>query len=110
MMAVLSAFLAKYWMQAVWTVLVTAFTAAYRKIRKEQQMTAAKNEAIEAGILGILHDRLQQLCTKHLENKYITVDDLENLEKLYKPYRGLGGNGTIEKLYKRCQNLPIVEN
>lgn len=36
-----------------------------------------------------------------LEQGWISIDDLENLEYLWRGYRELGGNGTGETLYKK---------
>jgi hypothetical protein len=37
---------------------------------------------------------------------WASLDDRENLEYLYKPYKALGGNGTGENLYQAVQKLP----
>ena len=46
--------------------------------------------------------------TKHVRSilNVDTVDDRDNLEYMFKPYKTLGGNGTGEELYNRCLALP----
>lgn len=57
-------------------------------------------------ILGLGHDRLYQLCEHYIDRGYVTVDELENLEYLYVPYKKLGGNGTGERLFNQVNSLP----
>ena len=66
----------------------------------------ARTNAINAGVLALLHDRLYQACTFYLKRKYCTLEDRDNLEYMFRPYKALGGNGTGEDLYNRCLALP----
>ena len=59
----------------------------------------------DAADFALLHDKLYYLCNKHINDGSITIDDLENLDYLYRAYRDLGGNGVCEKLYNRCRDL-----
>lgn len=59
-------------------------------------------------ILGLGHDRLMFLCSKYIERGWISNDEYEDLTKyLYKPYKDMGGNGTVERLMNEIKNLPI---
>ena len=40
---------------------------------------------------------------------FIPLEDRENLEYLYRPYKALGGNGTGETLYHTVEKLPYQE-
>ena len=68
-----------------------------------------ERKSLKDGIMWIQHDRLLTLCRHYLTEGEIGVEDLENLEGLYNSYKGLGGNGTIKKLYERIQNLRIKD-
>lgn len=69
--------------------------------------TKNNNKSVESrAILALLHDKLYYLCSKHIDAGYITVDELDNLTYLYKPYREMGGNGICEQLYNECLKLP----
>lgn len=103
-------FIAAHWMSGLWTILLGILTTLIGKVSKRLATVVDKYEAVEDGVLSILHDRLQQVCVCHLKVGYISVDDLENLETMFKSYTRLGGNGTVKKLYERCQELRIVEN
>ena len=59
-------------------------------------------------LLGLAHDRICYLAEKYIERGYITRDEYENLhDYLYKPYKALGGNGTVVRLMEEVDNLPI---
>lgn len=114
-------FIKQYWLQVLFGGIVSALSVSvkslFSKLKKEQVERTKKLEAeskeqalIKEGVLALLHDRIYQDCQYHLRNEKITVPDLNNLEYLYRGYRGLGGNGTGEELYKRCRALPIVPN
>ena len=56
---------------------------------------------------ALLHHEIFQTARQALEKGYISEYELENLDELYKPYKAIGGNGTAEKLYNDCKDLPI---
>lgn len=65
-----------------------------------------KQSADKQMLLGLGHDRIYNLCEIYLNRGYVTLDELENLEYIYKPYKMLGGNGTGERLYEQVNALP----
>ena len=76
-----------------------------RDLRKMHDSTADTIE--RKALLAILHDRIYASATEILEHEYVTVEELDNLKYLYRPYQALGGNGTGEKLMSDVKNLPI---
>ena len=59
-------------------------------------------------LLGLAHDRICYLAEKYIERGWITRDEYENLhDYLYKPYKTLGGNGTVDRLMEEVDRLPI---
>lgn len=92
----------KYWVQEVMTVITGALAWLARKVQKWKQ----EQDLVKQGVLAILHDRLYQACQFYLKRGYCTIDDRDNLEYMFRPYKALGGNGTGEELYNRCLALP----
>lgn len=92
----------KYWVQEVMTVITGALAWLARKVQKWKQ----EQDLVKQGVLAILHDRLYQTCQFYLKRGYCTIDDRDNLEYMFRPYKALGGNGTGEELYNRCLALP----
>ena len=52
------------------------------------------------GQRALLHDSIYHRCKAYLSGEEASVDDLENLSKMYKPYRKMGGNGLCERLFE----------
>ena len=68
-----------------------------------------KNSAERDLIVGIGHIELVFFGMQFLERGWITRDEYETMQELYKPYVKLGGNGSGTKIMKEIENLPIRE-
>ncbi|PZL78330.1 hypothetical protein CI088_00380 [Enterococcus plantarum] len=78
---------------------------AYSKARKG--LIERRLKKLEEANLAMLHDSIYEKCSHYIEQGFISVDDLDNLEYLFSGYSGLGGNGTGETLYNKVKELPI---
>ena len=114
-------FIQRYWLEVLFGGIVAILTAFVKHLsnilkkeredrKKKSEEESKEQELLKIAVLSLLHDRIYQVCQYHIQNGYVTVQDLNNLEYLYKGYSGLGGNGTGEALYNRCKALPIVSN
>lgn len=66
--------------------------------------------ASRAMLLGLGRVKLMEQCNKYLDQGWVSIEDLADLEKyLYTPYKKLGGNGTGEMLYNKVNALPNKE-
>lgn len=72
----------------------------------KQEQVNQRFENIELAQLAMLHNKIYRQCAEHLEDEYISVDDLDDLDYLFRGYKGLGGNGTGETLYNKVKALP----
>ena len=106
MVALIFQYIAAHWIEWLFAAISGALFAAYRGLSKRLKTEVVKNQAINAAVLALLHDRLYQACTFYLKRKYCTLEDRDNLEYMFRPYKALGGNGTGEDLYNRCLALP----
>lgn len=67
-----------------------------------------KKDAKTQIMIGLAHDRIITLGLSYLERGYITHDEYHNLyDRLYKPYKKMGGNGSAEKVMNEVTKLPI---
>ena len=114
-------FIKQYWLQVIFGGIISLlslftkylFNLIQKEIKerdKKAKEESAEQDLIKAGVLSLLHDRIYQICQVYIKNGFITIRDLNNLEYLYDGYKGLGGNGTGEELYKRCKSLQIVSD
>lgn len=92
----------KYWVQEVLATISGAVAWLGRKVHRWKQ----EQDLVKQGMLAILHDRLYQACQYYLRKGYCSIDDRDNMEYMFRPYKALGGNGTGEELYNRCLALP----
>ena len=96
----------KYWLSAVFGVITGVLGWAVKCMRKRQKSQEAEQTAIKQGMLALLHDRIYSAYAECLNKGYASIDDIKNLEYLYKPYHALGGNGTGTELYERVKKMP----
>lgn len=68
-----------------------------------------KNNAERELIVGIGHIELVFFGMQFLERGWITRDEYDTMQDLYKPYVKLGGNGSGTKIMKEIEKLPIRE-
>lgn len=105
--AVVTIVVAVFGSGGLWALLTAIITSKLEKRRKEQ----VNDEDVRAMLRGLGHDRICYLGECYVKRGYITKDEYENLvDYLYRPYKGLGGNGTAEKIILEVNKLPIVRD
>ena len=80
-------YIAAHWVAWLFAAISGALLAAYHRLSKRLKTEVIKNQAINAAVLALLHDRLYQACTFYLKRKYCTVEDRDNLEYMFRPYK-----------------------
>ncbi|WP_207704242.1 hypothetical protein [Candidatus Enterococcus ferrettii] len=80
----------------------------FKAVKGNKDQVERRFKSLEYANVAILHDKIYKQCTKYLKSGWVSVDDLENLEYLWRGYRQLGGNGTGETLYKKVLELPNI--
>lgn len=60
-------------------------------------------------LLGIGHIELVFFGMQYIERGWITKDEYETMQDLYKPYKKLGGNGSGTKIMNEIEKLPLKE-
>ena len=68
-----------------------------------------RNSAERELIVGIGHIELVFFGMRYIERGWITRDEYDTMQELYKPYVKLGGNGSGTKIMKELEKLPIRE-
>lgn len=66
-----------------------------------------KNSYERELIIGIGHVELVFFGMQYIERGWITRDEYETLQELYKPYVKLGGNGSGTKIMSEVEQLPM---
>lgn len=68
-----------------------------------------RNSAERELLIGIGHVELVFFGIQYIERGWITQDEYDTMQELYKPYVKLGGNGSGTKIMKEIEKLPIRE-
>lgn len=95
-------FIIQYWLQALFGLVIFAFSFALRWL-------FAQFKALKLGMQAILRNNLIEQYNRYSIDKCIPIYALENVEQMYKQYKALDGNGTIKHLYDELLELPIGE-
>ena len=99
--------IAHYWLAAAFGTAAGALSWAVKHLRGRQKALAERQRAVEAGVQALLHDRIYGEYAACLKKGCADVNDIRNLEYLYRPYHALGGNGTGTELFERVKKMPV---
>ena len=72
------------------------------KLKKDK----AKEKAVEDGVLALLKNELVKEYREYKDKGELSILDKENIESMFKQYKSLGGNGTVEQLITELMQLP----
>lgn len=104
-------FIVKYWLEVIFGAILSGLSLmarhTWKKVKGQQEKAETEQTAMREAVLALLHDRLYSLARYYLDRRWVTIQDLDNLEYLYTAYHALGGNGTGTELFERCKALPI---
>lgn len=68
-----------------------------------------KNSSERELLVGICHIELVFFGMQYIERGWITRDEYETLQELYRPYVKLGGNGSGTKIMHDIEQLPMKD-
>ncbi len=84
-------------------VLATIISLVVAGVHEKQK----QGHGISAGVQILLYDRIKDLCKMHLEDGFVSVEDLEDLERMHRIYHDdLKGNGFLLTLMEKVKALP----
>lgn len=99
-------FIAKYWLETVFGVIVAALTAAYGVLAKRIKANRDQDKAIADGVKYLLMFQLREEGEKYLADGRCGTEQKHEYEKVYNAYHALGGNDTITELKGQILRLP----
>lgn len=101
-------FIAKYWLQFLFGLIVAGLSAGYAKISKRLKEEKARNQAIENGVRDILRMQILDTYERCKASGTITVSRKDAIDSAYNSYHALGGNGTITQVHSELMTMPIL--
>lgn len=101
--------------------LITFFVTRHDNKKHLEQMTRENTEEIkeikdEMALikkmsLGALYDRAKFLGEQHIKHGHISMNEFADYKKyIYQPYHDAGGDGTIDKIMKEIEELPLTSD
>ena len=95
------------WMQTILTIITSllASSGLWAFLGSKMERNNAERELI----VGIGHIELVFFGMQYIERGWITREEYETMQDLYKPYVKLGGNGSGTKIMQEVEKLPIKE-
>lgn len=77
------------------------------KYRNKNAEFNCRIEAIEEGVQSLARAEIQREYIRLMKQEYAQPYDKNNINYLYKAYKGLKGNSYIGELYKQIMELPL---
>lgn len=77
------------------------------KIVKDKE---SRDKQIVEGLKSLTRIQINSACYRANSVGEIGVNELQDIEDLYKSYKTLGGNGRTEKIVKETRKLPVNIN
>ena len=100
-------FVAKYWLEFVFGLIVAALSAGYAKISKRLKEEKVRNTAIENGVRDILRMQILDTYDRCKAAGSISVSRKDAIDSAYTSYHALGGNGTITQVHNELMAMQI---
>ena len=98
--------IAKYWIEWAFGVIVAVLGYLIRKINTRVKETSAKNDAIELGVQALLRSQMIDDFNHYVDKGYAPIYARENFENVYEQYKNLGGNGVMTDIHSKFKSLP----
>ena len=96
-------FILTYWIEFVFGLAITVLSFCYKHLQKKFR----EHEDLKEGLIAILHDRILQSGLYFIQKGEISISEFNNIEKMYKAYHKLGGNGTGTEIFGRVEELEL---
>ena len=97
----------EFWLQIIITIFtsVLASSGLWAFLGSRLDRHTAEREIL----IGIGHIELVFFGMQYIERGWITKDEYDTMQDLYKPYKKLGGNGSGTKIMQELEKLPLKE-
>ena len=96
----------------VWTAInaVINYFIDKKKKSSETKISSEEFELHGKALRGLLYGELERRCSDYIKRGSISAGELNDLRKYYyEPYHALNGDGTIDRLMNRVEDLDIKD-
>ena len=81
----------------------------YNKMKSDKETISLEMLNLKKAMIAMLHNKIYVQCANHIEEGFVSIADLDDLDYLFNAYKTLGGNGTGETLYNKVKALPNIK-
>ena len=96
-------FIVHYWIEILFSVIVTILTHLYRKISKDIR----KRDKLENEACTNLKIHIKEKYTEIKKKEYITMEEKEEIMELYELYKKLECSNIVDEMVKEINILPL---
>lgn len=79
------------------------------KITNLIEVENKEKELLHEATLAILHNKIYKQGMCYIERGWVSVGELNDIEKLFSPYECMGGNGTAKVIIENVRRLEIKQ-
>lgn len=95
----------KYWLEAIFGVIISILTWAFNKLKKNYQQQSKEQAALKEGMQAILRKSIIDDYNHYMERGWIPIYAMENVLSMFISYEDLGGKGTVKDLVEDLKEL-----
>lgn len=88
------------------TITIGIFKFMFNTIKSDRKRIDERLDLLETSNVALLGDKIFHLCQAYLKRGWVSIDELKNLERIFKSYEANGGNGTAKHLYEKVLKMP----
>lgn len=99
-------FILKYWVEFAFSIVISLLTLLFKKIKKYYQNI----NNLKTSVLELLRNQIIALFNIYSKRECIDLYEKNALENLYIEYKKLGGDGFIDDLMEKIDELKIEKN
>lgn len=89
--------------------IVSVFGIMLSHMRSEKQKAEEDNELVKSALRALLRSELMRIHHHAMRDGYAATVDKEVMERTYRSYHQLGGNGIATNLYDEMMALPTKD-
>ena len=101
--------LAKYWLETLFGLIVTGLGVAVKWLHKKSKTEAQRQGAIEKGLQALLRSQMINDYNHYKEKGFAPIYAKENFENVWKQYHNLGVNGVMDSIHEEFMTLPTTK-
>ena len=100
-------FIIKYWLQVLFSGMLTFLGYMVRKISDDFKREKNEQKLLKEAMQAMLRDRLIQVYNHYTEKGYMSIHNRDNVLNMYDKYHKLGENGVMNGLMDELKALPV---